>query len=113
MHQLSAVDPVRRTALCSVCGPTKIRVKHPRSWRCSTRAAQLDKVHYARRPKGFSHPKYRKMRKDKCEGCGFVPKHRCQLDAHHKDGNHQNDDPDNIQTLCANCHRLITWTGAL
>jgi 5-methylcytosine-specific restriction endonuclease McrA len=37
----------------------------------------------------------------------------CQLDAHHVDGNHENNDPTNIQTLCANCHRLVTVTGAL
>lgn len=28
------------------------------------------------------------------------------LDIHHKDGDHLNDDPDNLETLCANCHRL-------
>jgi 5-methylcytosine-specific restriction endonuclease McrA len=27
----------------------------------------------------------------------------------HIDGNHSNDDPSNLQTLCANCHRFKTW----
>lgn len=27
-----------------------------------------------------------------------------QLELDHKDGDHNNDDPDNIQTLCKNCH---------
>lgn len=46
-------------------------------------------------------------------GLGFV----CQagddlpavaLDLDHKDSNHYNNDPDNIQVLCANCHRRKT-----
>ena len=51
---------------------------------------------------------YRKYKKDYCEKCGFrgMP---CQLDVDYKDGNHNNDDPSNLQTLCANCHRLKTY----
>lgn len=41
--------------------------------------------------------------------CGFIPKHRVQLDVDHIDGNHNNDDPGNLQTICANCHRLKTY----
>jgi hypothetical protein len=47
-------------------------------------------------------------RKDSCDFCGFVPVHICQLDVDHIDGNHDNNDPSNLQTLCANCHRLKT-----
>jgi 5-methylcytosine-specific restriction endonuclease McrA len=43
-----------------------------------------------------------------CSFCGFVPVHMCQLDVDHIDGNHANNDPLNLQTLCANCHRLKT-----
>jgi predicted HNH restriction endonuclease len=47
--------------------------------------------------------------KDKvCERCGFIAVHSCQLDVHHIDGIHGNDDLKNLQTLCANCHRLVT-----
>lgn len=52
---------------------------------------------------------YRKHKKGKCEFCGFTPEHPCQLDVDHIDGNHHNNDPNNLQTLCANCHRLKTW----
>ncbi len=52
---------------------------------------------------------YRKYVKSFCEECGFIPKHMCQLDVDHIDGNHQNNDPSNLQTLCANCHRLKTY----
>ena len=51
---------------------------------------------------------YRSYKKKECENCGFVPIHRCQLDVHHIDNNHSNDDVSNLQTLCANCHRLTS-----
>jgi hypothetical protein len=47
----------------------------------------------------------------KCERCEFVPEHSCQLDVDHKDGNKLNNDPANLQTLCANCHRLKTYNN--
>ena len=43
-----------------------------------------------------------------CGTCGFVAKHPCQLDIDHIDGNHSNNDPGNLQVMCANCHRLKT-----
>jgi 5-methylcytosine-specific restriction endonuclease McrA len=35
-----------------------------------------------------------------------VPEHVCQLDVHHRDGDHANNNEQNLMTLCANCHRL-------
>jgi len=46
-----------------------------------------------------------------CNCCGFVADHSIQLDVDHIDGDHNNDELDNLQTLCANCHRLKTWTN--
>ncbi len=51
------------------------------------------------------YPKYKKLY---CEICGFVAAHKSQLDVDHKDGNHNNNSIKNLQTLCANCHRLKT-----
>jgi ribosomal protein L37E len=51
---------------------------------------------------------YRHFKKDFCELCGFVAVHASQLDIDHIDGNHSNNDESNLQTLCANCHRLKT-----
>lgn len=56
---------------------------------------------YKSKPKG-----YRKYKTMICERCKFEALDRCQLDVHHKDGNHHNNDPNNLETLCANCHRL-------
>ena len=53
--------------------------------------------------------KYRSFKKSFCEECGFIAKVKYQLDVHHIDGNHKNNDPINLQTLCANCHRLKTF----
>lgn len=40
--------------------------------------------------------------------CGFVPDDLIQLDVDHKDGDPSNNKLSNLQTLCANCHRLKT-----
>jgi 5-methylcytosine-specific restriction endonuclease McrA len=53
--------------------------------------------------------KYRRHKGSYCEKCGFIPEHKCQLDVDHIDGNHNNNNPENLQTLCANCHRLKTF----
>lgn len=53
--------------------------------------------------------KKKDLRKDFCQACGFKATHKCQLDLDHIDGNHSNNDPTNLQTLCANCHRLKTY----
>jgi hypothetical protein len=50
----------------------------------------------------------RAMKGDTCNTCGFIPVDRIQLDVDHIDGNPSNNDPLNVQTLCANCHRLKT-----
>lgn len=49
---------------------------------------------------------YRKYKLPACELCGFKAVDACQLDVHHLDGNHHNNDPNNLKTLCSNCHRL-------
>ena len=51
---------------------------------------------------------YRKHKKDHCELCGFVATVAAQLDVDHIDGDRTNNNIDNLQTLCANCHRLKT-----
>ncbi len=51
---------------------------------------------------------YTRHKKEYCEECSFVAKHRVQLDVDHVDGNKKNNDLSNLKTLCANCHRLKT-----
>lgn len=43
-----------------------------------------------------------------CQRCGFIAEDICQLDVDHIDGDRTNNAPENLQILCANCHRLKT-----
>lgn len=47
---------------------------------------------------------YRQFIKDKCELCGCSDKRI--LNGHHKDRDRTNNSPNNIQTLCMNCHYI-------
>ena len=51
---------------------------------------------------------YRKTKKNSCELCGFIAIVPAQLDVDHIDGDRTNNAESNLQTLCANCHRLKT-----
>mgnify|MGYP006128617907 CR=1 FL=1 len=78
---------------------------------CETKFAyRSNKIYCSRKCKDdFKHRPWRAFKKDICEECGFIPKHRCQLDVDHIDGNKMNNDIANLRTLCANCHRLKTY----
>lgn len=97
-HELKEVDETTKTAYCTahkerVFIEVRRRYVDGRiNWRC----------------KRLQQHSYRKYKKTYCEKCGFTG-HRCQLDVDHIDGNHNNNDIGNLQTLCANCHRLKTW----
>lgn len=52
--------------------------------------------------------KHRASKLNPCCKCGFVPVDGCQMDIDHIDGDRTNNNPENKQLLCANCHRLKT-----
>jgi cytochrome c553 len=59
---------------------------------------------------------WKMQRGEVCEFCGFIPVNPCQLDVDHKNGDKEDNSETNLQTLCANCHRLKTllnkdWCG--
>lgn len=64
-----------------------------------------DKNHEKIRLRRYPHSKFKK---NQCESCGFNAIDPCQLDVDHIDGNKLNNDKINLQTLCANCHRIKT-----
>ncbi len=104
-HRLSEVNETLRTGVCSICGPTKVKIRDGRlqsvtsKYRCY--AVYWRTVIKSRYP-------YAVHKKDYCEHCEFKPVHISQLDVDHIDGDRHNNDPSNLQTLCANCHRLKT-----
>lgn len=63
---------------------------------------------------------YKRYRKSHCENTdgrlGYVCEATIvwegQLQVDHIDGNHDNNDPDNLQTLCANCHSYKTFVNS-
>jgi len=75
----------------------------------SNTVEKKDAKRYRRICRGCRKNSYARHKKDTCERCGFEAIWLGQLDVDHIDGNHFNNDPANLQTLCANCHRLKTY----
>lgn len=106
--------PERACKYCNeVFKPTRIDKQF-----CSSKCRKLFGKKYLKHSKGNKQTikkylkerrrPYAKYKQATCERCGFIPEHLCQLDVDHIDGNHHNNDPNNLQTLCSNCHRLKT-----
>ena len=45
------------------------------------------------------------FRKKSCEACGHTPLYAWAMEVHHRDGDKTNNHPDNLMSLCSNCHR--------
>ena len=104
-HRLSQINEEDRTGVCSVCGPTRIKLRDAK--RASLKARYKCKTVYIKAYNKLLYP-YAVHKKDYCQYCDFKPVHISQLDVDHIDGDRWNNDPSNLQTLCANCHRLKT-----
>ena len=65
-----------------------------------------------RKPDRASNIYRRKVVFKNCTRCNFIPEDICQLEVHHIDEDHSNNDRHNLQVLCANCHALITYGKA-
>lgn len=126
LHVMLSVDPETLTGVCRHCGPVGVKrgknAKGEFRYICreglkryrNTPAEKAGKARYRERyPERVQAAKLRHRRPHRfhvgetCSRCGFVPEHMAQLDVHHIDMNHSNNEPENLQTLCANCHRLV------
>ncbi len=99
IHKLSDIDEDTRTAFCRACNSRvaiRRQTKSAFGWRCNVA------------DKSRNNRPYTAFRKDFCERCGFIPEDTVQLDVHHINYNHEDNEPSNLKTLCANCHRLYT-----
>ena len=92
---------------CRKCGnPARFHSKDKEGKVIRWRNVCWDCMKVVRLPK---HRRYIFSKGSICERCSFVPEIIQQLDVNHKDGNHFNNDSKNLETLCANCHRYITF----
>lgn len=91
--------------VCVCCGKNPQRKTYKGTYKPVCRSC--DRRRYRKNNSVRKFEGYRKHKKNVCELCSFIAIDRCQLDVHHVDGNHHNNDPNNLKTLCANCHRLI------
>ena len=105
-HSITNVNESNRSGTCSICGLVKVILRNSKSTSLNSKY-KCSAVHRRGNLK-FSYP-YREHKKTYCEQCGFVAINKCQLDVDHIDGNSKNNDLSNLQTLCANCHRLKTF----
>jgi len=111
-HQYKKPEPSHIRGLCVVCNKNPQKPKANEKFRpiCSSCDKKLYDKNRNLRTELYKRP-YIKHKKLVCESCSFIPVHSCQLDVDHIDGNHKNNSLDNLQTLCANCHRLKTYQG--
>ena len=102
-HKLTDIDEELRIAYCFGCNNlVKIRRgNHSESvkpaWRCANKHKEtLDN----------KFKPYKAHKKDICENpeCTATIIHPRQLSVDHMDGDRNNNDPSNLQTLCLNCH---------
>lgn len=108
LHRLSNVDLENKTAICYSCGLVKIYVD-PGGERYCEPARLERKRNYRKTHKEIRIALCLNKNSEKgnvCTRCGFIAENPCQLDIDHIDGDRYNNSMENLQTLCANCHRL-------
>jgi hypothetical protein len=100
-HVLNNVNWNTKQAECSVCGVTNIHNN-----RGNAVCSGLARAYNNTLRSGYN---YSKHKKEFCEACGFIPLNLCQLAVDHIDNDRTNNDLENLQTLCHNCHSIKTW----
>ncbi len=90
-------EPVEVRGLCVQCG------ERPQRMGCRKNGVQTyhSRCAHCARKRDLNKKTY-------CERCGFQPEDPCQLDVDHINCDRSDNSPQNLQTLCSNCHRLKT-----
>lgn len=107
LHRLSDKDFDARTATCELDGPVSLIV-YGNTYRCEVAYREHQKRMKNDR-RGLKHD----VKTDVCARCGFHAADKVQMDLDHINGDRTDHSPDNLQTLCANCHRLKSYRPAL
>ena len=107
-HKLTDIDEDLRIAYCYGCD-NLVKLQRSNSteaaktiWRCANKhKATLEN----------KYKPYKVHKKDACENpdCTATIISDRQLSVDHIDGNHDNNDPANLKTLCLNCHAYKTY----
>lgn len=105
-HRYSKSEPANVRGWCAACGDNL--QKSMGGGKFKAVCSGCDKRRRSE-PRPNGRTPWAAFKGDRCEACGFIPEHPCQLDVDHVDGNKANRDPSNYRTLCANCHRLKTF----
>lgn len=129
-HKREIKRIIEHTVLCDVPGCKEMLTFYRGPYSdTKCRDHQIQGIEYG--GNAYADREYTYHKKDHCEECGYNPyedsvrfniskfenKHdmkRCQnklLTVDHKDGNHNNNSPDNCQTLCHHCHVVKTHTN--
>lgn len=108
-HRLKNRDIEKQIADCLFCGDrvriVKSKVGTKIRWKCRlSRRVQAG----GNRKEQWKHRKFFFNAIKRCETCAFEVDDFRFFDVHHKDGNHKNNEFENLQLLCPNCHRLET-----
>ena len=113
--RLKKPEPSNVQGICVLCKERPQRSKPGGLFKPICRSCERRKYPASKESKRNKRIRERRpyilFRKSFCERCGFIPEHECQLDVDHIDGNHDNNGESNLQTLCANCHRLKTFVN--
>ena len=109
-HRFRKAEAPEIQGICCLCGvsPQKRKTNGKYQTLCRSCERRLYAKDYVKKERIRQFP-YVVHKKDVCNTCGFTSKYSCQFDVDHIDGNHQNNSLGNLQTLCANCHRLKTY----
>lgn len=113
-HVLTGVDEAARTGVCSLCGPIDVHSadggRGRKRWRCNGQRRLKARGRIRRKGIGVAFLKAVILLTDHCPRCGVLIEDPCMLDADHVIPKHQGgtDTVENLQLLCANCHRLKT-----
>ena len=108
MKRRYPIDPNRPTCVNIGCE----KLVHLISYSSTGKPTYRPLCDACRKPKNCAREGVTGVKKDYCENRDGRLGHKCtatimgylQLDLDHIDGNHYNNVPENIQTLCKNCH---------
>jgi len=103
IHKLKNIDEANNMADCDFCGNDIEIVKNGMVYKCifSRRMQGGGKIH-----KQWVYRKHFIKFLKTCNKCEMINNDFRFFDVNHIDGDHDNNDRENLELLCPNCHRI-------